>query len=151
MKVVSFNNIVGHERLVEQIAHQDWSAAHFLADLLRGGNLVPTLGQWAQVLCLTDGDNELVAFATLSEQDCIADKALTPWIGFLFTVPCGRNRGFARKLVQFACDLAKQKGYDAVYLATDHTNLYEKMGFTYLETRTDVWNESARIYIKKLD
>lgn len=45
---------------------------------------------------------------------------------------------------------AKSENNSIVYLGTDHTELYEKYGYTYLETRKDYWNDEARIYYKKL-
>ena len=34
--------------------------------------------------------------------------------------------------------------------ATDHIELYEKYGFSYIESRMDVYNEMSRIYCRKL-
>lgn len=136
------------ENVIAEIEAQPWGAAHFLADLMKN-TLTPTLGAWAEVHCLVDGD-KLVCFATLSEQDCIADKTLSPWMGFLYTVPTYRKMGYARQLVDRICRSALEKGCNMVYVATDLVGFYEKLGFEYSETRTDVWNEPSRIYCKNL-
>lgn len=54
------------------------------------------------------------------------------------------------KLVTYACNKAKEQGFDNVYIATDHIGLYEKYGFTYIESRIDLSNDVSRIYYRKL-
>lgn len=47
-------------------------------------------------------------------------------------------------------ETTKSENHSIIYLATDHTGLYEKYGNLYLETRKDYWNDDARIYYKLL-
>lgn len=137
------------QEYITQIESCDWSAAKFLAKTLREGKLSQTLGGWAKLYLLTD-NNTVVSFVTLSCQDCVNDVSLTPWLGFLFTKEEYRNRGYAKQVVDFALQKAKETGYDKAYLATDHVGLYEKYGFKYVETRIDIYNEQSRIYVKNL-
>lgn len=149
MQIEDFGFSCLKQEYITQIDGFDWSAAKFLAQTLREGKLSQTLGGWAKLYLLTD-NGTVVSFVTLSCQDCVNDKSLTPWLGFLFTKEEYRNHGYAKQVVDFALQKAKEMGYGKAYLATDHVGLYEKYGFKYVETRTDVYNEESRIYVKNL-
>ena len=43
-------------------------------------------------------------------------------------------------------EIARQNGENRVYIATDHANVYEKYGCTYLDSRSDIDGEISRIY-----
>lgn len=132
--------------LAEQIGQGQWSAARFLAELLREDSFHETLGKGTLFL-LMDGQ-KMAGFVTLTERDCIDDPAMAPWLGFLYVFPEYRRRGCAGKLLAHGVAAAQAKGYTRVYLATDHEGFYERYGFAYLENRVDVWGENSRIYVK---
>lgn len=149
MEILEAHSCLERENWIRQIETYEWSAAKFLALLLREGRLLSELGGWAKLFLLTDGD-KLVSFLTLSAQDCISDPALTPWLGFFHTAPAYRGHRYGKILMDHACRAAEEMGFRTVYIATDHVNLYEKYGFTYLENRLDVWGTDDRIYLKRL-
>ena len=93
---------------------------------------------------------KLVSFCTLTQRDCIKDNSFFPWVGFVFTAPDYRGKRYSGEVIEAACKRALRQGFDKVYLATDHIGLYEKYGFTYLESRTDIYGEESRIYFRKL-
>lgn len=125
----------------------DWSAARFLADLLDKNTFHKLLGD-GSLFIMSDGE-KLVAFCTLTQKDCINDDTLFPWIGFVFTSPEYRGRRYSEKLIKYACGKAQEQGFENVYIATDHIGLYEKYGFTYMESRIDIYGEESRIYCRK--
>ena len=57
-----------------------------------------------------------------------------------------RRKGIAGKLLHELAKIARQNGQSCVYIATDHTNVYEKYGCTYLGSRSDIDGEISRIY-----
>ncbi len=134
---------------IDQIRVCDWRAAKFLAEMLAQGDFHKALGN-GSLFIMADGE-QLVSFCTLTQRDCIKDDALFPWIGFVFTAPEYRGNRYSGKIITYACDEAKKMGYQKVYLATDHVGLYEKYGFTYLESRTDIYGEESRIYCKNTE
>ena len=68
----------------------------------------------------------------------------------MFTAPEYRGNRYSGQLAEYACDKAKEQGFENVYIATDHIGLYEKYGFTYIESRVDMHNDICRIYYRKL-
>ncbi len=134
---------------IEKIKVCDWGAARFLSELLEQRRFFKTLGEGGKLLMIADGDR-LVSFVTLSHRDCIDDDSLYPWIGFVFTTPEYRGHRYSGMLIEEACMHAKAQGHEQVYIATDHVGLYEKYGFSYIETRIDIYNEESRIYCRKL-
>lgn len=148
MKII---DIFQSEQLPEwtaKIGQGDWGAAKLLAMLLSEGRFHSVLGE-GTVYLLADGE-KVAGFLTLTRQDCIDDESLYPWVGFVYTFPEYRGNRYAGKLLAHAEAEARKRGYEKVYIATDHIGLYEKYGFTYLENRVDVYGEDSRIYIKNL-
>ncbi len=147
MKIYDFKELENKQKWTEKIRSCDWSAAKFLADLLEQNRFDEVLD--GQLLIMTDGD-KLVSFCTLTKRDCIKDDTIFPWIGFVFTAPKYRGNRYSGELISHACNTAKEQGYNKVYLATDHVGFYEKYGFTYMESRTDIYGEDSRIYCKEV-
>ena len=132
-----------------EIAKGDWRAAKFLAELLENGTFREVTGG-GTVYLLTEGEN-LISFVTMTRQDCIADENFYPWLGFFYTFPAYRGHRYGGKLLDFATVQAGKQGYPQVYIATDHLDLYEKYGFTYLENRMDVYGVDSRIYSRSTE
>ena len=149
MKIIEYFSCADNEKYLNQIEKYGWQAAKFLAKLLKQNRFEDTLGGWAKLFLLVDGDM-LVSFVTLSAQDCIADPKLSPWLGFLHTAPQYRGNRYGKLLIDGVYEFAQKYGYKCVYLATDHIGLYEKYGFCYVENRIDVWGEDSRIYKKEI-
>lgn len=148
MNILNYFECENKEKWIEKIRACDWSAAKFLADLLENDKFSEVLD--GELYILADNEN-LVSFCTLTKRDCIDDSSLYPWIGFVYTKDEYRGNRYSKVLIDFACKRAKEQDFDKVYLATDHIGFYEKYGFEYVETRTDIYNEQSRIYVKNLN
>ena len=148
MKILDLKNIDEQKQWIDRIQECDWGAAKFLADLLQQDKFHEMTGDGSLII-LTDND-KIVSFCTLTQKDCVDDNTLFPWIGFVFTSPEYRGNRYSEKLIEYACNKARGQGFEKVYIATDHIGLYEKYGFTYMESRVDISNEISRIYSRKL-
>ena len=144
MKIISYFESGDRASLIAKIKACDWSAARFLAELLEKGTFHDTLGGWGELYLLMDG-GDLVSFATFTGQDAVRDESLTPWIGFVYTVPAYRGRRRAGLLLEHARTQAAIRGYGRIYIGTDHVGLYEKYGYTYQENRVDCWGDEMRV------
>lgn len=140
MEIIEFKN---EEFIKDALKNCDWGAGKFLYDLIEKNNR--SLLGWNYIYVLVWNET-VISFCTLSQKDCIKDDTLFPWIGFVYTMPEYRNKGYVKKLILFCLDKAKVLGYKRVYLATEHIGFYEKIGFKYLESRIDIYNEESRIY-----
>lgn len=151
MKITELVYCKGKDDFLKQIENCDWAAAKFLTELIKEEKFEQTLGGWAKLYLLIENE-KLVSFITLSAQDCVVAPDLSPalWLGFFFTLPEYRGRRYGKRLIDYACDVARNESYGKVYLATDHIGLYEKYGFNYLENRIDVYGEDSRIYFKTI-
>lgn len=149
MEIFNYFECDKQEKWLSQIEQCDWSAAKFLAQLLKENRFAEVCGEGA-LLCIMAEGEELAAFASLAPKDCIDDPRLTPWIGFVFTVPQYRGNRLSEKIISHLCAVAKAQGHEKVYICTDHVGLYEKYGFVYIENRIDVWGTDSRMYYKQL-
>lgn len=144
MEIIDLSNISQQQLWTDKIRECDWGAAKLLADLLEQDKFCEMTGDGSLII-MTDEEN-IAAFCTLTQKDCIDDDTLFPWIGFVFTSPEYRGNRYSGALIDYACDKAREQGFESVYIATDHIGLYEKYSFTYIESRTDIYNETSRIY-----
>ncbi|MGL5676257.1 MAG: GNAT family N-acetyltransferase [Cellulosilyticaceae bacterium] len=145
--IIAFQERVDlQDKLVQYLKSCSWSSAQLLARFLVNNEFFVE-GDCAYFLM--DGEN-VVSFLTLAHQDCIDDKTMTPWIGFVYTDESYRGKRYSETLIKYALGKAKAEGHTQVYLATDHIGLYEKYGFEYLETKIDVFNEACRVYVYQL-
>ena len=145
MQIINYFQCDHQEHWREQIAGYEWRAAKYLAHLLETGEFHSFVGKGTLYL-LTDGD-KLVSFVSLAERDCI-DIDYSPWIGFVHTAPAYRGHRYVGRLIDHACSMAAAHGVQRVYICTDHVGLYEKYGFTYLESRVDQFGGDSRIYVR---
>ncbi len=148
MRILDFESINEQKQWIDKIRACVWGAAKLLADLLEQNRFHIVLGN-GSLFIMIDGE-KLVSFCTFTHKDCVDDDKLFPWIGFVLTSPEYRGKRYSGEVIEAACKRALRQGFDKVYLATDHIGLYEKYGFTYLESRTDIYGEESRIYYKEL-
>ncbi len=145
MEILSYYDTADPEGWMKQIGESDWSAGHFLHDLLQEDRFHDRVGKSAKLLLLTD-ENRLVSFCTYAERDEIPDAELTPWMGFVYTFPEYRGHHYLEKLICRVKELARADGKDAVYISTDHTGLYEKYGAVFRTILKDSRGGDSRIY-----
>ena len=150
MNIINYFENEYQAMLTEKLNQCDWSAARFLVELLQKGTFHETLGGWGDLYFLMGGEN-LVSFATFSGQDSIWDESLTPWIGFVYTVPAYRGHHYAGQVLAYAEAQAASRGYNKIYIATDHVGLYEKYGYSYQENRIDCWGSDQQVLYKNLE
>lgn len=148
MEILDLHNISEQKQWIEKIRECDWGAAKFLAEILENDTFGKLTGN-GRLIIITD-EERIVSFCTLAQKDCIDDDTLFPWIGFVYTAPEYRGNRYSGRLVEYACNEAAAQGFENIYIATDHIGLYEKYGFEYIESRTDIYGEEGRIYCRKL-
>ena len=148
MDVINYFESENKPHWLAEIEKSDWGAASVLAGFLENGTFFEKLGDGV-LLLLTDGD-KLVSYVTFSFQDCVDDKSLYPWIGFVYTASEYRGHRYAGQLIARCEELARESNVKNVYICTDHTGLYEKYGYEYKENRVDIYGEDSRIYVKRI-
>lgn len=131
--------------LLQGLGQCEWGAGKFLLRLLKEQKFAETLGGPGKLFFLLDGEN-VVSFLTLTGQDCIAAPDFSPWIGFVFTFPEYRGHRYAGVLLDHARKYAASNGFPFVFLASGHTGLYEKYGFSHWGNLPDIHGEDSRIY-----
>lgn len=133
---------------LSEIKKSDWQAAETLARFIEEKTFHDNLGE-GTLLLLTDSD-KLVSFLTFAEKDCIDDERLSPWVGFVYTVPEYRGHRYAGRLISRCREIAAEKEITKIYVCTDHVGLYEKYGFSYIESRIDIYGGNSRVYFKPI-
>lgn len=136
------------ERAVEWF-HSKWNipAAAYresIADCQRADGAVP---QWYLAL---DEHEEIIGGLGVIENDFHKRHDLTPNVCAVYVEPAHRRQGVARVMLAFVCGDMAQFGIKALYLLTDHTDFYEKCGWSYLCMTEEDGGGFARVYQKEL-
>ena len=109
MRILNYFERPNKTDLIEKLSRCDWSAARFLVEQLQKDTFHEALGGWSELYLLMDGEN-LVSFATFTGQDAVRDESLTPWIGFVYTVPEYRGHRYAGRVLAHAETTAAAMG-----------------------------------------
>lgn len=145
MDILDLESTVSPDWWIRQLTDCDWTAGHFLYTLLQENRFHERYGEKARVLLLADGTKP-AAFCTFAEKDEIPDTELKPWLGFVYTYPEYRGRRLMGKLISRVKELAREDGYDALYVSTREEGLYEKYGAEYVADMKDTWGEESRVF-----
>ena len=145
MDILDLESTVSPDWWIRQLTDCDWTAGHFLYTLLQENRFHERYGKKARVLLLTDG-TKLASFCSYAEKDEIPDTELKPWLGFVYTYPEYRGRRLMGKLISRVKELAREDGYDALYVSTREEGLYEKYGAEYVADMKDTWGEESRVF-----
>ena len=145
MDILDYESTVRPEWWLKQLEKCDWSGGQHLYDVLTDGRFHKMYGEKTRLLILADG-SKLVSFCTYAEKDDIPDSLLTPWMGFVYTHPDYRGRRLMGKLISRVKELARNDGYESLYIATGEIGLYEKYGAVHLSDGKDARGGNSRIY-----
>ena len=145
MDIQIYEDAANREQWLEQLKNCDWKAGAFLYSLLKEYRFQERYGKKAKVLLLADG-TKLASFCTYAEKDEIPDTERKPWIGFVYTYPEYRGRRLMGKLIARVKELAREDGYDTVYVSTREQGLYEKYGAEFVAEMKDTWGEDSQVF-----
>lgn len=111
MYLTSYFTSPNQPQLLAQLRACEWGAAKFLTELLEKEQFHHTLGA-GDCYFLMAGD-QIAAFATLTDRDCVDAPELRPWCGFVYTFPAYRHQRIAGKLLHELAEIADRMGKTA--------------------------------------
>lgn len=95
-------------------------------------------------------NGQVVGMSLFMMTDYYQLPEIYPWITSIFVAEDYRGNRISEKLIDFANEYAKSKGFKRTYIPSEHIGLYEKFGYQYLRDITNYANETDRLYIKEL-
>lgn len=94
---------------------------------------------------LMDGE-KVVGCAGLISNDFISRMDLLPWLCALYVEPDYRGHAYGAMLINRIRADAAEKGYDKIYLCSDHKGYYEKYGFERIALGYHPWGETSGVF-----
>lgn len=134
VQIIDYFETNNKEHWIDAISESEWVAGKYLAKLLKEDNLKDLCGPTTKLLLLVDGD-VLYSFCTLAEQDEVKAPEMTPWLGFVYTFPDFRGKGYAGMIIDKSCEIAKENGATELFSSPPISTIgmYTKRGFTCLD------------------
>ena len=99
--------------------------------------------QW--YLAVTE-EGEIAGGMGVIENDFHTRPDLTPNVCAVYVEPAFRGKGLARRMMENLCRDMAQMGQRDLYLLTDHTSFYEKLGWQFQEMVQENGGDFARCY-----
>lgn len=127
------------EAVADYASACSWRAGGLLAQQMRSN----AFQAWERVFVAFAEDGGIAGYCTLAERDCLPDVPYSPYIGMVFVGEAYRGHRLSERLLRAAGDYAASLGYPRVFLVSDHEGLYEKYGFTPVDSRPAPWNPDA--------
>ena len=93
-------------------------------------------------------DEKIIGTYALLRNDLVSRQDLSPWLACLYVDPSFRGKSIGSKLLAHAVQEASRKGYETLYLTTDHIGYYEKYGWTKLGNCYDLFGNLSSVYQK---
>lgn len=95
---------------------------------------------------LLEEQGRIIGCCGVITNDFISCMDLYPWLCALYIEEDMRGRSLGKMLIDQAITDSRLAGFKSIYLCTDHTNYYEKYGFTFIGTGYHPWGESSKVY-----
>lgn len=83
---------------------------------------------------------------TLAVKEVLSREDTGLWIATLYMAPGFRGRHLSPVLMDHARRRGGELGYEKIYLASEHTNYYEKYGFHTIGPDACAWGEPTQMF-----
>lgn len=133
------------QETIEYAKKCNWKAGASLAKKMH----INYFDDWQRVLIVKDND-KIIAFCTISKKDSIDNVSYFPFIGYIFVDSNYRGQRLGQKMIEQAIIYLKKLHFKAVYVVTDHENLYEKFDFYLFDLQKNKHGSIERVYKKDI-
>ena len=139
----------GHDwwlRTMDYARKCSWRAGSYLASKMQNNDFESN-----ERVLIAIKDNRIAGFCTFANQDELSDEyGFTPFIGFVFVDEKYRGNRISEKLIDAACNYARQQNYSKVYLMSGELGLYEKYGFVKMGEYKTIYDTVDQLFSKNL-
>ena len=95
-------------------------------------------------------DGRIVGMASVLKTDYYPLPEIFPWVSCVFVEKPYRGQRISEKLIDAANRYAKEQGFKKTYIPTEHKDLYERYGYTYVKDIVNYGGGTDRLYVKNL-
>lgn len=122
-----------------------WIAGKHFAEMLRNNAFEDWEAAFAAV-----HDGHILGFCTFLKEDYYPENRYSPWISSVFVTEAARGNRISHKMIEYAVDYAKEKGFSRVYIPSDLSGFYEKCGFTAIDSLMNYAGDWDTIFAKDI-
>ncbi len=115
-------------------------------DSMEEGKSAKGVPAWYVVL---NEEKEIIAGVGIIENDFHKRKDLRPNVCALYVEEAYRKQGLAKALLNHCCEKLAEKGIHKAYLCTDHSDFYERCGWSFYGMIEEESGGTCRMYEKE--
>ncbi len=150
MNTYEIISVKDHPEIIPQAA--EWFAGKwkvyieaYLESMRDAVNSIEPVPDWFVIM---DNGN-IIAGLGVIDNDFHDRTDLAPNVCAVYVEKEYRHRGIARMMLEYVVEKLRNKGISPVYLLTDHTEFYEKVGWEFYCYVRETAGGYARLYIHK--
>lgn len=122
-----------------------WIAGKHVAQMMRENRFT----DWEAIFFAME-DGRFAGYCTFLKEDYYPENRYSPWISSMFVEESFRGRRLSGQMIDFVCGYAREKGFRRVYIPTDTPRLYERFGFTVIDSLTNYGGDVDQILAKDI-
>lgn len=123
-----------------------WKAGAFLAQKMMTNDFESN-----EKVIIALYDDYIVGFCTFANKDEIPQEYdFTPFVGFVFVDEKYRGNRLSERLINAACDEAREQGFHTIYIMSGEIGLYEKYGFIKLGDYKTIYGTTDQLFFREL-
>ena len=103
------------------------------------------------ITIIAKDEDQCIGTVSLFEND-FKGMEFKPWLAALVVDTQHRGTGIGKGLITEITNIALNMGYKKLYLRTEHaTNYYKKLGWLFVDKRTDEFGIDTEIFLKVIE
>lgn len=122
-----------------------WIAGKHVAQMMRENRFT----DWEAIFFAME-DDRFAGYCTFLKEDYYPENRYSPWISSMFVEESFRGRRISGKMIDFVCGYAREQGFGRVYIPTDTPWLYERFGFTVIDSLTNYGGDIDQVLSKQI-
>lgn len=95
-------------------------------------------------------EDRIVGLCCLLKQDFIPNCSYSPWISFIFVDEEYRGNRISQQMINKILDDLNSRNFSKIYICTSESNLYEKYGFSHIDTLKSYADTMAKVLMLDL-
>ena len=103
-----------------------------------------------EAMFVAKADGKIIGMTSVMKEDYYPLPDLYPWVSSIFVDEEYRGQRVSGKLIDFANEYLRNLGFMKSYIPSDHVDLYERFGYSYVKDITNYGGQEDHLFEKSI-